>query len=391
MNHTKKIAVLCAVTALLLSGKPSDAEYKTYVNDRFGFSVNYPDIFDTSREPDNGDGISFASDDGEYTLEIWGGYNILGQDGYALLEECYERVAHIVRNSAISAGGHYSIEYSDDGGKDGVEHIFHEYGIVNEDMKAGFVLRYPKDEEKRFAIIKADMENSISLPEPDGASSIGEAPDIGAFAIKDGRVHKGGTALDCEVNEIPPEVEGPIRFWSVFGTDTSEAVKENETGVWFFTEGGGALTFVPLESEYECQGVIFSPGGGSFVLVKGSGARSDMFFEVYGEGTEKMAEFGGIRGEIEWIDPARFVFTSIGEGTRGDGGLYLSVSMYDAAAKELTVLKEAAGTRNFALGGVAEDGSAVTVIEQSVKSEKDWADEGKIETREIRVEIPAAG
>jgi hypothetical protein len=184
----------------------------------------------------------------------------------------------------------------------------------------------------------------------------------------------------------------------VFGTDTSEAVKENETGVWFFTESGGALTFVPLESEYECQGVIFSPGGGSFVLVKGSGARPDMSFEVYGEGTEKMAEFGGIRGEIEWVDPVRFVFTSIGEDTREGGsflnlsyGLYLSVSMYDTAAKELTVLKEATATRNFTLGSMTEDGSAVTVVEQSVKSEKDWADEDKIKTREIQVEIPAAG
>jgi hypothetical protein len=264
-------------------------------------------------------------------------------------------------------------------------------------MKAGFTLRYPKDEEERFAIIKIDMENSLSLPEPDGGSSMGEAPDISAFALKDGRVYKGGAELDCEVNEIPSEVEGPIRFWSAFGTDASEAVRGNETGVWFFTDIGGALTFVPLESEYECQGIIFSPGGGSFVLVRGSGARPDMFFEVYGEGTEKMAEFGGIRDEIEWIGPDRFVFTSIGEDIRGDGrflnlsyGLYLSVSMYDTAGKELTVLKEATDTLNFTLGGVTEDGSAVTVIEQSVKSEKDWADEDKIKTREMSVKIPAA-
>jgi hypothetical protein len=379
------------------AAESAEEKYKTYVNGRFGYSVNYPDIFGEGREPDNGDGIEFASDGGEYTLAVWGGHNVLEQDGYSLLEDCYGRVAHIVPGSGKSAGNYYSIEYSDDGGKDGTEHIFHEYGIVNGETKAGFTLQYPKAEEERFAMIKIDMENSLSLPEPDGGTGAREAPDIGAFALKDGRVYKEGAELDCEVNEIPSGVEGPIRFWSALGTDTSEAVRENETGVWFFTDLGGALTFVPLESEYECQDVIFSPGGGSFVLVKGSGVRPDMFFEVYGEGTEKTAEFGGIRGEIEWIGPDRFVFTSIGEDTRDGGrffnlsyGLYLSVSMYDTAAKELTVLKEAAATLNFTLGGVTDGGKAVTVIEQSVKSEEDWADEDKIETREIRVEIPAA-
>jgi hypothetical protein len=155
----------------------AEPEYETYVNDRFGYSVNYPDIFDRSREPDNGDGVEFASADGEYGLTIWGGYNVLGQDGYALLEECYERVTHIVPESAMSASRHYGVEYSDDGGKDGVGHIFHEYGIVNEEMKAGFTLKYPKAEEKRFELIKIVMENSLRLPKSDGASNTGETPD----------------------------------------------------------------------------------------------------------------------------------------------------------------------------------------------------------------------
>jgi hypothetical protein len=37
------------------------------------------------------------------------------------------------------------------------------------------------------------------------------------------------------------------------------------------------------------------------------------------------------------------------------------------------------------------DGGTITVVEESVKAEEDWGDPDKIKTREINVEIPAAG
>jgi hypothetical protein len=228
-----------------------------------------------------------------------------------------------------------------------------------------------------------------------------EAADISAFALKNGRVCKEDRELECDVNEVPSGIEGPIRYWSAFGHDANDVVTESETGVWFFASDGACLTFVPLESENECQGVVFSPDGGNFVLVTGSGMRPDMYFEVYGEGTEKLAEFSGIRGGIAWIDPVRFVMTSIDdtrelaeEGSSPFGASYylrVSVVMYDTAEKEATVLKEATDTQNFWLSEIIEDGSALTVTEESVKSEKDWGIEEKTEEREIRVEIPPAG
>jgi hypothetical protein len=143
----------------------AETAYKIYLNARFGYSVEYPDIFDTQREPDNGDGIEFTGADGEYTLTIWGGYNVLAWDGKSLLDACTERIAHIVEGSKKIGAGFYSIAYSDDGGRDGVEHIFHEYGIVNKDMQAAFVLKYPKKEEKRFVEIKKRLEASFKAPQ----------------------------------------------------------------------------------------------------------------------------------------------------------------------------------------------------------------------------------
>jgi hypothetical protein len=404
-NKTFKILYLVRVAAclgafaLLAFALPAQAaeNWTSYENGRFGYSVDHPDIFDAVKEPDNGDGAEFESADGEYALTVWGGYNILEDDGNSLLEKCYDRVAHIVPDSEKSGQGFYSIEYSDDGGKDGVEHIFHEYGVVNADTQAGFILKYPKEEEKRFAEIKKRMETSLKIPEA-GESEAGETVDVSAFELKDGKVYKKGAALDCEVFDVLEETEGPIQHWSVFSPDANGAVSESETGVFFFSGEGVCLTFVPLVSEYELQIVTFSPDGGRFILGRGSGVRPDLTYEVYGEGTEKIAEFGGIRGDIQWIDPARFALTRIDEDIREGGsfenlsyGLRLSVVMYDAGTKETTVLKESTDTQNYSFASVTDDGSAVTVIEQSVKSEADWGDEDKIEERVFEVEIPAAG
>ena len=56
--------------------------------------------------------------------------------------------------------------------------------------------------------------------------SYASAADMSAFELRDGRVYKGGEELKCDVNEIPSEIEGPIRYWSAFGPDTSDRVTE---------------------------------------------------------------------------------------------------------------------------------------------------------------------
>jgi hypothetical protein len=265
---------------------------------------------------------------------------------------------------------------------------------VNSSLHAGVVFRYPKDEEERFAAMAVRVEDSLKLPAPQPSD---KAIDTGAFSLKNGRVYKGKTELDCEVYDVPAEVEGSIRHWSAFGTDTSDAVSETETGVWFFGGEGEFMTFIPLESEYEYQDIVWSPSGDRLVLVRGSGVRADMFFELYAEGMERKAEFSGVRGSLVWLDDGmRFVFTRI-DGTRDEavvfsiGTLRLSAVLYDSAIGETTVLKEATGTQNFYFSGISGDGENIAVSEEYVETPGDWADEGKIKNREISVPIPAAG
>lgn len=222
----------------------------------------------------------------------------------------------------------------------------------------------------------------------------------GGFALEGGRVVRAGAALECEVHRIPDGIDNGIAFWSVVGTRTSEAVQKEETGIFFFDAGGKCVAFIPLEYEDEYQGLVWSPDGGRLVLVSGSAVRLDVFFTLFtaaSKGMEKGPEFSGLRGELAWLDPHRFVLTRI-DDMRDTGSsffhvtaLRLSAVLYDAAAEAETVLMGADDTRSYTFLSLTDDGKGIRITELSVPSPKDWDDLEKITERELTLEVPAAG
>ncbi|MEA4881300.1 MAG: hypothetical protein VB045_07475 [Synergistaceae bacterium] len=384
------------ISVFALRASAADEQWTSYDNERFGYSVEYPEIFTDVKESDNGDGVWFSTEDDKYGLTLSGGFNVLEEDGEARLRSRLENVAHIVPGSDESGPGWYRVIYSDDGGKDGNEHLFHEYGIIDKENWSSFILVYPLEEQERFVSIAANMEKTLLLPPSDGDESKKLRTD--AFVLTDGRVVLDGTPLGCEVHEAPPGLENGIAGWAVIGMETSDTVTEEETGVWFFGAEGQFVTFIPLESENEYQGLLWSPAGDRLVLVRGSGMRPDVFFELYAEGMEKKAEFSGMLGQIEWLeDGMRFVFTRIDDIREGGAepgvsiGWKLSAILYDSAIEEAIPLKESTNTKNFSFDSVSEDGENLVLYEMSVKSTKDWGNEDKMKEREITVPVPPAG
>jgi hypothetical protein len=397
----KKILLLCATAPFFIwtcALHASAAEnWTTYVNARFGYSIEHPDIYTDAEEPENGDGLWLSAGEDMYALTLSGGYNVLGDDGKSRLRSRLDEVSHIVSAPDESGPGWYRLIYSDDGGRDGNERLFHEYAKIDDEHWATFIIVYPLEEKVRFAPIIERMEESLRLPPP---GENGDAPlRMDAFMLRDGRAYKDGEALECDVYETPKGLDNGIAAWVAVGPETSGAVSEAETGVWFFGTEGEFVTFIPLESEYEYRDILWSPAGDRLVLVRGSPARPDVFFDVYAEGMEKQAEFSGLRGEIAWLDDGmRFVFTRIddireGAAVRGVSyGLKLSAVMYDSAVKETIPLKESSDTKSYSFRSFLEDGERITILEISVPSPKDWKDEEKeIRERELRVPIPAAG
>ena len=137
----------------------------TYGNARFGYSVEYPDTYCPG-----GTGTTerhMAKTEGDmYALTISGGFNVLGEDGETRLQARIREAAHIVPGSDGAGPGWYRVIYSDDGGRKGKERRFHEYGILDGENWASFILVYPLEEVARFSAAAARMEKSLALPFP---------------------------------------------------------------------------------------------------------------------------------------------------------------------------------------------------------------------------------
>ena len=397
----KKTVLLCAAAVLILRvfalpASAAEEKWTSYVNERFGYSAEYVDMYTERSEPENGDGVWLSTPDGKYALTFSGGFNVLEEDGESRLQSRLGEVANILPGSDESTPDWYRVIYSDDGGKNGSERVFHEYGRINPENWASFILVYPKKERKRFAPIVECLEETLTIPVPEDAD--GEELRTEAFSFRDGRLHKDETPLDCEVYDIPDGLDNGIACWTVIGTGTSDAVTEKETGVWFFGYEGEFVTFIPMDSENEYQDLIWSCAGDRLILVRGSDTRPDMFFDVYVEGMEKQAEFSGLREEILWLDDGmRIIFTRI-DGIREEGtfpglscGLELSVVLHDSAVNDTIPLKVATPTKNYPSFSISEDGDQITILETSVSSTGDWEKDEEIRERKIRVPMPAAG
>jgi hypothetical protein len=67
-----------AGTLYVARGAVADS-WRTYRNQRFGTTIEYPDRFRPGRPPANGDGLAFTSADGA-SFSVWGSHNVLNHD-----------------------------------------------------------------------------------------------------------------------------------------------------------------------------------------------------------------------------------------------------------------------------------------------------------------------
>jgi hypothetical protein len=75
-KSVKKFSALVFLIFALFAAVCPAAFAETYTNARFGYSVEYPAFFGEGTELDGGRGMEFKSPDGEYSVEIWGEWNV---------------------------------------------------------------------------------------------------------------------------------------------------------------------------------------------------------------------------------------------------------------------------------------------------------------------------
>ena len=160
---TTRIAWLAAAAICFAAAAPAAAQtsgassWQIYQNDRYGTTIDYPDIFKAEPPPDNDDGRRFKSADGA-EFAVFASYNALDFDlaGYQQFI-----LKNLDPGAAVTYQAHGDDWFVISGTKgDG---IFYERHLLShrEEMTEGFVMSYPARLRQIYDPIVARMAKSF--------------------------------------------------------------------------------------------------------------------------------------------------------------------------------------------------------------------------------------
>jgi hypothetical protein len=158
---TTRIAWLATAVLCLAAAAPAVAQtapnWRTYQNDRYGTTIDYPDFFKAEPPPDNNDGRRFKSADGA-EFAVFASYNALDFDlaGYQQFI-----VKDLDAGAAVTYQAHGDDWFVISGTKgDG---IFYERHLLShgKQMTEGFVMSYPARLKQLYDPVVARMAKSF--------------------------------------------------------------------------------------------------------------------------------------------------------------------------------------------------------------------------------------
>jgi hypothetical protein len=152
------LAVVTLLANVSLTRNAAADDWRTYHNDRYGTTIEYPDIFKPGTPPDNNDGLKFKSADGA-DFSVFASYNALDFDLAGFRE-------FTVKN--LDAGAVVTYQAHGDNwfvisGTMGADRIFYERHILShgKEMTEGFVMSYPAGLKQKYDPIVARMAKSF--------------------------------------------------------------------------------------------------------------------------------------------------------------------------------------------------------------------------------------
>jgi hypothetical protein len=143
-----------APAAAQTSGTP---KWRTYQNDRYGTTLDYPDFFKAEPPPDNDDGRRFKSADGA-EFAVFASYNALDFDLAGYQKYILENLGP---GKAVSYQAHGDDWFVISGTE--ADGIFYERYMLShrEEMTEGFVMSYPVALKQLYDPIAARMAKSF--------------------------------------------------------------------------------------------------------------------------------------------------------------------------------------------------------------------------------------
>ena len=154
--------VLCFAAAAPAAAQTSGApKWRTYQNDRYGTTIDYPDSFKAEPPPDNDDGRRFKSADGA-EFAVFASYNAFDFDLAGFQQDTLKKLGP---GAAVSYQAHGDDWFVISGTKgDG---IFYERYMLSHGKKMaegfvqGFVMSYPAALKQTYDPIVARMAKSF--------------------------------------------------------------------------------------------------------------------------------------------------------------------------------------------------------------------------------------
>jgi len=150
---TKEAATKAETTA---ASQAPTITYISYANDRFGFTIDYPDSFVTKSTPDNGDGIILASKDGNAELSVSGINNALGDTAASFFKSLTEE--HPDASLKTTQDNWVTMSWTDG------DTVYYQKSVIGTGSIDTFVLKYPKTQEDVYTTIITYLETSFKTP-----------------------------------------------------------------------------------------------------------------------------------------------------------------------------------------------------------------------------------
>lgn len=160
----KRILFALILICMIVCANYGQTKYRTYTNDRFAYSIEYPsNLLSIQAPPENNDGRTFRSKDGKVEMRVWGQHNALGRDLVQEYDESVKRCGS--SKTPMIFYERYFVISCRVGDRIFYQRTMHR-GDTGPEVFFTFTIEYPSSQKKRFDAIVRRISRSFKF-DPD--------------------------------------------------------------------------------------------------------------------------------------------------------------------------------------------------------------------------------
>ncbi|MCB2294432.1 hypothetical protein LGK95_13025 [Clostridium algoriphilum] len=149
----KKIA-----DAAAQSDQPKETEYKSYLNERYLYSIMYPNNLEKVDDHENGEGNMLESDDKKVSLQIYGTNNASNDNINSIYSKAIKKTKMYYK---VKSGNWFVISYIEG------DKIIYQKKVVGKGSINTFIFKFPTNEKDKYTKVVDKLESSFKAPSTD--------------------------------------------------------------------------------------------------------------------------------------------------------------------------------------------------------------------------------